>query len=248
MWKELKRKNGIKTVKLSSWKDFSNFINEELLSSTEYIFRGQYDWRWRLQPTFDRVISPKNSNYSDIKKKHLENLKYYSSGRLKFEYRNQLKTDNDWWAIGQHNGLSTPLLDWTESPFIAAYFAFQENAVKTPHTRIVYALAKDYVEEYSNDKVALFHSHNDDNSRLINQRGLFTITEDRIDIESYINKTFELGESLNALYRIHIPENLNDRENFLRFLNRMNINHLTLFPDLIGTSEYVNKHLQIDKY
>ncbi|UCE47464.1 MAG: hypothetical protein JSW47_17935, partial [Phycisphaerales bacterium] len=46
--------------------------------------------------------------------------------------------------------------------------------------------------------------------------------------------------------KFKIPDR--DRDACLKALNRMNINHMTLFPDLYGASEYCNMDLQIDYY
>ena len=46
--------DGVCEVELSSWKIFHSFIMESMLDNTDYIFRGQRDISWKLEPTFGR--------------------------------------------------------------------------------------------------------------------------------------------------------------------------------------------------
>lgn len=55
------------------------------------------------------------------------------------------------------------------------------------------------------------------------------------------------GDDINmGLIKISIPNR--DRNECLQTLHRMNINHLSLFPDLSGSAYHCNRLLEIDDY
>lgn len=75
---------------------------------------------------------------------------------------------------------------------------------------------------------------------------MFTRSPDALDLESWIKKKYKGENNEYVLIKILIPNR--DREECLKTLNRMNINHLTLFPDLYGASKYCNLFGEIEKY
>ncbi len=136
-------------VKFKSWKDFSAFIYEEMLEYDQYIWRGQRCDNWGLESTLNRLIKnakiAKTKQYN-FRQSHLEQFQLAVRGRRGFNPR-VINEENEWWALGQHHGLSTPLLDWTSSPFVAAYFAFINQSDKQTHNRAIYALHVPTVEK-----------------------------------------------------------------------------------------------------
>ncbi|WP_339414536.1 FRG domain-containing protein [Pseudomonas sp. EA_35y_Pfl2_R5] len=249
-------KDGVWTIELSSWKYFHDYVRQEMLNYSHYVWRGQRDADWPLQTSLDRALQFKlKSKHHSISKAHLEKFKLAVRGR-RGSNPVTINDENEWWALAQHNGMATPLLDWTESPFVALYFAFEKAQTPVSGKRAIWALgnvSKKNSEIIANHKeetpppiLEFVRPMQDENSRLVSQSGLFTKVPYGQTVESWI-KAQHAGHIATApLIKITFPNN--DRPECLRTLQKMNINHLSLFPDIYGAGQYCNKALTIDKY
>ena len=256
-WKTIQRDDGVWVIEFSSWKYFPTYVFGKFTSTQDYIFRGQRSQNWALEPTLDRNLR-KRWELEDrtIREDHFERFQFATRGRLP-DSPGYGDEENEWWALGQHHGLATPLLDWTRSPFVAAYFAFIGDGCDNTEQRMVYALSTGAIEQKSGS-IRLNHSGHgrppivelvqplsNENPRLVNQDGLFTRCPDYQDLESWVMHYFK-GSKKGVLIKMAIPNS--EREGCLKALNQMNINHLTLFPDLYGASKYCNLALDLKGY
>lgn len=246
---------GVITADLSSWEEFSSIVTGRLLKTSNYIWRGQRSTDWLLESTLDRM----QKKY-DIKSSlmQLKSFKHATRGSVGSN-QEKMESDDEWWASGLHYSLVTPLLEWTISPFVAAYFAFCKEG-NEQGKRAIYAFAQRAVIVKNNELKMknpgtskedlfvkfikpLFH----DNLRLANQSGLFTKSPLGVDIEQWVRENFSVvSKAKVVLLKLTLPNT--ERTAILKALNRININHLTLFPDLSRTSKFSNMMLEIKKY
>lgn len=119
-----KATNGVLEVNVETWSDLQLYTN--YFSDTQsHFFRGQADSIWGLESTYDRYLKTLNDEtFEDEEdrsnkdryfyKIHLTNFKESLKGRgLKIGEM----SNSELWALGQHYGLFTPLLNWTRFVF-----------------------------------------------------------------------------------------------------------------------------------
>jgi hypothetical protein len=235
--------------------EFQTLILGSFNDTRSYVWRGQQCSNWKLESSLARRIRKKKTPAEKFSALQLERFKKAARGR---RGTNPAKLDdNEWWALGQHVGLATPLLDWTISPYVALYFAFADPDHKdqTSH-RCIFGLHRSTIKRRTTEimnregkdtakGITFFEPESDENSRVLSQRGLFTISPVRATIDDWVVENFKNPTS-DILIKILVPNG--DREDCLKMLNRMNINHLTLFPDLIGAAQFTNIHLDVLNY
>jgi hypothetical protein len=86
-------------------------------------FRGQSDARWELKTTLDRAYRFKSARRREaFAADLLQEFRRQSVG-LGFDFADLEGEALE--LLARHYGLPSPILDWTESPYVAAYFAYE---------------------------------------------------------------------------------------------------------------------------
>lgn len=134
-------------IELGSWEKYCTAIDElqHKYDNIPIFYRGQAKSNWRLETTLER-FSKKSwtiRNYCELVIDcitQIESFEDYTAGAPEIsEIRQELDENFDqvlvhipntisfYWTYLRHYGFPSPLLDWSTSPYIAAFFAFSEG-------------------------------------------------------------------------------------------------------------------------
>ena len=224
-----------------SWDQYKSIISGIVANKVSFYCRGQSNSKWPLQTTFHRASPITKIDLVQYLDYVIPQLHYYISAS-----QNEIINLNDqlefaaFLALVQHHGFPTPLLDWTFSPYIAAYFAFRDVDDTTPqsqHVRIFLFDQLKWSQTYNqplnlrdlNPYVSVLRPHAKNNPRIIAQQGAFTVTNVP-DMSLHIQQCEKPG--LDFLHIIDIPAK--EKPEVMRELNLMGINEMTLFPSIDG--------------
>lgn len=226
----------VRVISYGDWAElkrdlFVELFGREPFRRGTYLFRGSGDANWRLATTFDRQFAqlplPRRMALWD------QLVREWREGCIASGLAPTV-TDDDavLWALGQHHGLPTRLLDWTTSPYVAAFFAFREHLLARAAGRehvAVWVLHQANPVWAAGQGVEIVSASAFDNARLRNQDGKFTLCRAAVTcLEDYVER---LARD-TALTKCVLP--VTQARAALADLDAMGINGYDLFPDLTG--------------
>lgn len=214
------------------------------------LFRGQGNAKWELQTTLDRKEKKSVHVLQYLSKvtKHVHEIESVTGAKWHVPNRPDLEVDIRKWGeyfgpslpaydyliYMRHHGFPSPLLDWTESAFVAAYFAYIDSAKEDP---AVYC----YIERpmlvkagsIGSPGITLMGKYITTHRRHFTQKAHYSVAT-YWDIAREIHwfcsheEVFKNNnETQDLLFKFILP--IAERANVLAYLDQYNINHYTLF-------------------
>jgi hypothetical protein len=223
-----------------TWTEFKSIAASDLELDGAMIYRGQRLSNWGLVSSLHRTALvrsiPELKQYADFMLPQVHDALETWLGRA-WDLKSPLGLA-EFLAFLQHNGFPTPLLDWTESPYIATYFAFEgvnhfkaqtENVTVFAFNQREWTSTFKQVNDFADftPHVSLLRPRQVGNHKLVLQQGCFTVTNVP-DIEEHI----KLNETDKKKFLLKYEFDIRERPKIMRELSLMGISAVQLMPSV----------------
>lgn len=193
-----------------------------------FVYRGERSDAYVLRSKWGRAQVQNPKNGLSYEKAVLAEFKRRAASLVEHPPANDL----EWLAVAQHHGLPTRLLDWTQNPLVAAYFATEQiatgDAVIYTFDRYDLPTVHEGTDPFTVAKDSIYLPRHA-SKRFIAQQGLFVLQRDpsqaveAASLERWVLKKDFLAE-LSGTAGVY------------------GITASTMFPDLGGLCEEMTKH------
>ena len=247
-------------IKADSWEDFEQKLKklrtENGTESSPLLFRGQGNSTWPLTTTLDRYtkngmtllsyynlitgsIGPEVQTFSgvDVPDRQQDVAKSFFDKGLMFAFPRQFPDAPlyGYMAYLRQLGFPSPLLDWSRSTYVAAFFAFRDNPLVSVEKRSIYAYCAGEIGGGTLYKPMIcplgpyVHTHH----RHFRQRSEYTFCVNFVEWDAQWR--FDSHEKVfgnehpnqDHLWKFDIPSS--EREKVLGILSDYNLNAFSLF-------------------
>ena len=244
-------------IRLESWDAFLKVVTSTRYSN--WAFRGECDESWPLYSALSRYFYNFGVHRDAWEEQEKRILRVFKrKAHVFLEQPPEPDDDLQWLALMQHYGAPTRLIDFTWSPYVAAFFALE----RTLRDGVVWAMNpaqlassqsprrtkvdprirgnfKRYFVKGTQRFVWIGEPHRM-NRRLIAQSATFVLPGVLdVPVEEILSG---YPEPENYLAKFVLPNHV--REVGMRELYRMNITYATLFPDLDGLAKSMAYELE----
>lgn len=245
-----------RVFRIESWDQFLKLMTSPPYSN--WAFRGERDERWPLYSSISRYL--RNFRVDPRAWPEQENriLRVFKRKAHQFIEKPPAPDDDfQWLALMQHHGAPTRLIDFTWSPYVAAFFAMERTLAdgvvwamnparidsgRTPrHDRMDPRIPGNFARFFlkGNHRFIWMGEPHTMNSRLIAQSGTFAVPG---VLDLPVEEILRDKDQENILAKVVLANSV--REVGMRELYRMNITHATLFPGLDGLAKSLAYELE----